>query len=205
MYLMVDNFDSFVFNLVAYFQELNQEVMIRRNNEVSIAYIKALQPRALVISPGPKTPAQTGICPEIIQEFAGKIPILGVCLGHQTIAHTFGAVTRKGLTPVHGKVTPITHNGAGLFKDLPNPLQVTRYHSLVVDAATLPPEIRVDAYDENNTVMALSHRDYPIYGVQFHPEAVLTQCGPELLGNFSRLTEEWWQNNATSNQRAKAL
>lgn len=191
MYLMIDNYDSFVYNLVTYFRELGSEITVKRNDEISLDYVTRLKPQAIIISPGPKRPTEAGISEAIVQTFKDKTPILGVCLGHQVIAHAFGAVTRKGEKPVHGKVTPINHNGTGLFQGLPHRYQVTRYHSLTVEAGTLPAEIGIDAYDDNNTVMAISHKKYPLYGVQFHPEALLTEYGHELLANFRRITEEW--------------
>lgn len=205
MYLMIDNYDSFVYNLVTYFQELNWNMTVKRHDAVTKKTVAAMNPAAIVISPGPKTPGETGACLDIINEFKGKIPILGVCLGHQTIAHAFGGLTRKGQKPVHGKVTPIVHNGTGLFTDLPSSYKVTRYHSLVVEETTLPQEIQVDAWGENGEIMAISHRLYPIYGVQFHPEAVLTQYGHELLINFQNITQEWWWRNDKDNQRIAAL
>ena len=192
MYLMIDNYDSFVYNLAAYFQELGQEIRVVRNDRVSVedlAEMKKLE--GLVISPGPGRPEDGGVSQEAVRHFTGRIPILGVCLGHQIIGHAFGAGVVRGSRPMHGKVTRICHRGEGLFKGLPESYPVTRYHSLIVERSTVPGQLRVDALSEDGAVMALSHREYPLYGIQFHPEAVLTEYGHELLENFIRICREW--------------
>ena len=192
MYLMIDNYDSFVYNLAAYFQELGQEIRVVRNDRVSVedlAEMKKLE--GLVISPGPGRPEDGGVSQEAVRHFTGRIPILGVCLGHQIIGHAFGAGVVRGSRPMHGKVTRICHRGEGLFKGLPESYPVTRYHSLIVERITVPGQLRVDALSEDGAVMALSHREYPLYGIQFHPEAVLTEYGHELLENFIRICREW--------------
>lgn len=192
MFVMIDNYDSFVYNLAAYFQELGREIRVVRNDRVSVedlAEMKKLE--GLVISPGPGRPEDGGVSQEAVRHFTGRIPILGVCLGHQIIGHAFGAGVVRGSRPMHGKVTRICHRGEGLFKGLPESYPVTRYHSLIVERSTVPGQLRVDALSEDGAVMALSHREYPLYGIQFHPEAVLTEYGHELLENFIRICREW--------------
>ena len=192
MLVMIDNYDSFVYNLAAYFQELGQEIRVVRNDRVSVedlAEMKKLE--GLVISPGPGRPEDGGVSQEAVRHFTGRIPILGVCLGHQIIGHAFGAGVVRGSRPMHGKVTRICHRGEGLFKGLPESYPVTRYHSLIVERSIVPGQLRVDALSEDGAVMALSHREYPLYGIQFHPEAVLTEYGHELLENFIRICREW--------------
>jgi anthranilate synthase/aminodeoxychorismate synthase-like glutamine amidotransferase len=184
---MIDNYDSFTFNLVHYFQSLGQQVKVCRNDEVTIGEIKALAPKYIVISPGPCDPDSAGISLAVIQNFAGKIPLLGVCLGHQCIAQHFGASVEKSKKVMHGKTSNITHNSTGLFEGLKNPLSVTRYHSLIVNQATLPDYLMATAWSHDNgndEIMALSHQSLPIQSVQFHPESVLTEQGHELLENF---------------------
>ena len=184
MILMIDNYDSFTFNLVQYLNGLNEEVLVRRNDSLTIEDIKELNPEMIVISPGPCTPTEAGISMDVIKEFKGNIPILGICLGHQAIAQAFGGNIVKGDQPVHGKVFPINHEEKGVFKGLNNPLKVTRYHSLVVDKETLPECLEITAQTEDGVIMGLKHKDYLIEGVQFHPEAILTEQGMELLDNF---------------------
>lgn len=196
MYLMIDNYDSFVYNLKAYIDELNEEVMVIRNDKLTIKEIAKMKNlRGIIISPGPKSPKDCGICTEVVRKFSGKIPILGVCLGHQIIGYEFGATVEKGEKPMHGKVSKIFHNKSNLFKNLESPYVVTRYHSLVIKEETIPEGLTVDARSEDDAVMAISHKEYPVYGVQFHPEAVLTQYGHEILKNFIDLSEEWWNNH----------
>ena len=190
MYLMIDNYDSFVYNLKAYFQELGRDILVRRSDEITLADIQAMQPQGIILSPGPKRPWDAQLCVDTVKRFGGKIPLLGVCLGHQVLGHCAGAVVEKGARPMHGKVTRVRHNGTGLFAGLPREFNVTRYHSLVVRQDTLPEDYQVDCVAEDGAVMGLSHRTLPLFGVQFHPEAVLTQYGHELLENFCRLAEE---------------
>ena len=190
MYLMIDNYDSFVYNLKAYFQELGRDILVRRSDEITLADIQAMQPQGIILSPGPKRPWDAQLCVDTVKRFGGKIPLLGVCLGHQVLGHCAGAVVEKGARPMHGKVTRARHNGTGLFAGLPREFNVTRYHSLVVRQDTLPEDYQVDCVAEDGAVMGLSHRTLPLFGVQFHPEAVLTQYGHELLENFCRLAEE---------------
>ncbi|MEQ3339014.1 anthranilate synthase component II [Clostridium butyricum] len=196
MYLMIDNYDSFVYNLKAYIDELNEDVIVVRNDKLTIKEIANMKNlRGIIISPGPKSPKDCGICTEVVRKFCGKIPILGVCLGHQIIGYEFGATVEKGEKPMHGKVSKIFHNKSNLFKNLESPYFVTRYHSLVIKEETIPEELTVDARSEDDAVMAISHKEYPVYGVQFHPEAVLTQYGHEILKNFIDLSEEWWNDH----------
>lgn len=186
MLLMIDNYDSFTFNLVQYFQQLGQEIVVKRNDEISIADIEALAPSHLVISPGPCTPNEAGISLAAIEHFAGRIPILGVCLGHQAMAQVFGANVVRAKRVMHGKVSAIAHTGQRLFEGLNQPLTVTRYHSLLVDA--VPEGFVLDAWFDDpihgREIMAISHQSLPLYGVQFHPESILTEQGHELLANF---------------------
>jgi anthranilate synthase/aminodeoxychorismate synthase-like glutamine amidotransferase len=189
MILLIDNYDSFTYNLVQYFAELGEQVLVRRNDEISLTQIAAIRPSSLVISPGPCSPDQAGISLAAIQHFAGQIPILGVCLGHQAIAQAFGAKVVRAKTVMHGKNSLIKHRGQGLFKGLKNPLSVTRYHSLVVDKESVPDDFSIEAWTaaDESEIMALSHKKLPVYGVQFHPEAILTEQGHQLLQNFLTL------------------
>lgn len=184
MILMIDNYDSFTFNLVQYLNMLNEEVVVYRNDEIDIARIEEIDPTMIVISPGPCTPEKAGVSKNIVEVFKGKIPILGICLGHQTIGEVFGGKIVKGREPIHGKLFDIAHSDKGVFKNLKNPLKVTRYHSLIVEKETLPSCLEVTAWTDKNEVMGFKHKDYLIEGVQFHPEAILTEQGIELLGNF---------------------
>ena len=171
MYLLIDNFDSFVYNLKAYFQEIGREVLVKRCDQISLQDIEELQPKGIILSPGPKRPWDAELCVEVVKRFQGRIPILGVCLGHQVLGYCAEAVVEKGEAPMHGKVTAIHTRGTGLFSGLPERFQVTRYHSLVVREESLPTEYQVDAWSEDGAVMGFSHKTLPLYGVQFHPEA----------------------------------
>ena len=182
MLLMIDNYDSFTFNLVQYFGELGEDVRVVRNDELTVADIGAMKPDRLVLSPGPCSPAEAGVCVEAIRTYIGQLPILGVCLGHQAIGAAFGARVLRG-EPMHGRATAIHHDGTDLFADLPQPLFACRYHSLYV-ADPLPPELVATARTERGEVMALRHREHPTFGVQFHPESFRTPDGPHLLANF---------------------
>ncbi len=184
MLFMLDNYDSFTYNLVQYFGELGQEVVVRRNDQVTLEEIEALNPSHLCISPGPKSPLDAGLSVALIQHFAGKLPILGVCLGHQAIGHAFGARIIRAQQIMHGKVSPISHQGTDLFTDLPSPFNVTRYHSLAIERDSLPACLHVTAQTEDGEIMGIRHRELPIYGVQFHPESVLSEHGHALLKNF---------------------
>ncbi|OPL08891.1 MAG: anthranilate synthase [delta proteobacterium ML8_F1] len=191
MILLIDNYDSFTYNLYQYLLMLGETVTVVRNDEITLEEIRRMAPLGIILSPGPGTPGDSGICQETVTAFAGKIPILGVCLGHQTIAERAGAKIVTAVEPVHGKVHAITHNGKGVFKNLRNPLKVTRYHSLVVDPETLPGAFEVTAMTREGEIMGLRHLKYPLEGVQFHPEAILTEQGHELLKNFIDGAKEW--------------
>lgn len=193
MLLMIDNYDSFTFTLVNYLESLGQEVLVKRNDELSITQINALNPEKIVISPGPCSPNEAGISLQAVQHFYTKTPILGVCLGHQVIAQQFGGKVVRAEKVMHGKTSLITHSQSGLFDSLPNPMTVTRYHSLVVEAQSLPEFIEPTAWvdqslpKEQHGLMALRLKDYPVAGVQFHPESILSQDGLKLLSNFLTL------------------
>ncbi|WP_099305545.1 aminodeoxychorismate/anthranilate synthase component II [Bacillus sp. Marseille-P3800] len=185
MILMIDNYDSFTYNLVQYLGEMGEELIVRRNDKISINEIETtLKPSMIMISPGPCTPNDAGISLEVIRHFSGKIPILGVCLGHQAIAQAFGGVVRKAERLMHGKTSLIMHDQNTIFTNLPQPLQVTRYHSLIVDRETLPECFEISAETNEGEIMAIRHREYPLEGVQFHPEAILTAEGKRMLKQF---------------------
>ena len=184
MLLMIDNYDSFTYNLVQYFGELGEDVHVHRNDALSLADVAAMGPARIVISPGPCTPNEAGISVPLIREFAGRIPILGVCLGHQSIGQAFGGKIVRASRVMHGKNSTITHRNNGLFNDLPSPLSATRYHSLVIERETLPACLAVTAESEDGEIMGVRHKTLPVEGVQFHPEAILTEHGHRMLRNF---------------------
>ncbi len=188
MLLMIDNYDSFTFNIVQYLGELGADVRVVRNDEIDIAGIAELDPRQLVISPGPCTPAEAGVSVDAIKAFAGKIPILGVCLGHQSIGQAFGGRIVHARQVMHGKTSPIHHKSVGVFADLPNPFEATRYHSLVIERESLPACLEVTAWTEHggqiDEIMGVRHREFDVQGVQFHPESILTEHGHQMLQNF---------------------
>ncbi|HEY3987069.1 aminodeoxychorismate synthase component 2 [Cedecea sp.] len=184
MLLLIDNYDSFTWNLYQYFCELGEEVLVKRNDEIGLGDIERLAPKKLVISPGPCTPNEAGISLAAINHFAGKLPILGVCLGHQAIAQAFGATIVRAEQVMHGKTSAISHNGSGVFRGLNNPLTVTRYHSLLIDPETLPDSFDVTAWTDKQEIMGIRHRTLNIEGVQFHPESILSEQGHALLANF---------------------
>jgi anthranilate synthase component 2 len=184
MLLMIDNYDSFTYNLVQYFGELGEDVRTFRNDEITIADIEAMKPDRICISPGPKAPAQAGISVEVLRHFAGKMPILGVCLGHQAIGEAFGGKVIRAKQVMHGKTSVIAHTGVGVFKDLPSPFTVIRYHSLAIERASLPSCLEVTAWTDDGEIMGVRHKDYDIEGVQFHPESILSEHGHALLKNF---------------------
>ncbi len=188
MLLMIDNYDSFTYNIVQYFGQLGQDVQVYRNDRITLEEIEALKPERLVISPGPCSPEEAGISVAAIKRFAGKIPILGVCLGHQAIGAAFGGKVVRSVSLMHGKTSPIHHNGKELFSGLPNPFQGTRYHSLIVERSSLPDCLEVTAWVENGEIMGMRHKTLPIWGVQFHPESILTEGGMNLLDNFLRIS-----------------
>lgn len=189
MILLIDNYDSFVFNLARYFRELGQEVTVVRNDRVTVTEVAAMRPAAIVLSPGPCTPNESGICVEVVQQLGPSIPLLGVCLGHQTIAAALGGEVVRAAEPVHGRTSLVEHDARRLFAGLPNPLEATRYHSLIVPDATLPTCLRPTARTEDGVLMAFEHTNWPTFGVQFHPESVLTTGGHRLLQNFLDLAE----------------
>ncbi|TLU64528.1 aminodeoxychorismate synthase component 2 [Enterobacter sp. MF024] len=184
MILLIDNYDSFTWNLYQYFCELGAEVEVRRNDVLSLEDVAALNPQKIVISPGPCTPDESGISLAVIRHYAGQLPILGVCLGHQAIAQVFGATIVRAAKVMHGKTSPVTHTGTGVFLGLNNPLTVTRYHSLVIDPPTLPDCFEVTAWSEAQEIMGIRHREWDLEGVQFHPESILSEQGHQLLANF---------------------
>ena len=184
MLLMIDNYDSFTYNLVQYLGELGAEVEVRRNDALSVGDVAAMKPAGVVISPGPCTPNEAGICVELVQKLGGRIPILGVCLGHQAIGQAFGGRIVHAGQVMHGKTSPIKHNGKDLFEGMPNPFAATRYHSLVIQRDSLPDCLEITAETDEGEIMGVKHKTYPIWGVQFHPESILTQHGHDLLRNF---------------------
>lgn len=184
MILVIDNYDSFTYNLVQYLGELGQEVKVHRNDEISIAEIEQLAPDHILISPGPCTPNEAGISLELLHHFKGRIPMFGVCLGHQAIGQAFGGKVVRAQRLMHGKTSPILHNGTSVFEGLESPLTATRYHSLIVERESLPDCLEITAETAEGEIMALRHREYPIEGVQFHPESIITESGRTLLSNF---------------------
>lgn len=182
MILLIDNYDSFTYNLVQYIEELGEEVIVYRNDAISIEDIKRLDPSGIVISPGPSTPENAGISVEVIRNFYSEKPILGVCLGHQAIGYAFGGRVERANVPVHGKVSLIYHNGKDIYRDIPNPFYATRYHSLIV--TDLPEIFEISSWTEDNIIMGIRLKDYPVFGVQFHPESCMTEYGKVLLSNF---------------------
>jgi anthranilate synthase/aminodeoxychorismate synthase-like glutamine amidotransferase len=197
MILLIDNYDSFTFNLVHFLGDLGASCDVWRNDALTPAEALALKPEAIVLSPGPCTPNEAGICLDLIAAAAGQVPILGVCLGHQAIGQAFGGVVRRAATPMHGKLSRISHQGTDVFAGLPSPFEATRYHSLILERATMPDTLTATAWTEDGLVMGLRHRSLPVFGVQFHPESIASQHGHELLANFLAIARG-------SNQPAKA-
>ena len=191
MVFVLDNYDSFTYNLVQYLGELGEEVMVRRNDQVSINEIEAMHPARIVLSPGPCTPQEAGISIELIRHFAGKLPILGVCLGHQAIGAAFGGNVIRASNLMHGKTSQVEHDGRTIFQGIPSPITCTRYHSLIVEESTLPPVLQISARaterDGSTVIMGVRHRQAPVEGVQFHPESVLTESGKQIVANFLQL------------------
>ncbi len=187
MILMIDNYDSFTYNQVQYLGELGKELVVKRNDCVSIAEIERMAPERIVLSPGPKRPEDAGVCVEVVKKFAGKLPILGVCLGHQSIGYALGGKIVRAKTLMHGKVSKVTHDNRTIFQGLNNPFTATRYHSLVIEEKSLPGELEVSARAEDGEIMAVRHKQFALEGVQFHPESILTEQGRELLRNFIKL------------------
>ena len=189
MLLMIDNYDSFTYNIVQYFGQLGEDVRVYRNDQITIAEIEQMNPERLVISPGPCSPEEAGISVEVIRQFSGKIPLLGVCLGHQSIGAAFGGRVVRSVSLMHGKTSPIHHDAKELFAGLANPFNATRYHSLVVERDTLPDCLEVTAWVDNGEIMGLRHKTLPVWGVQFHPESILTEGGMQLLNNFLEISK----------------
>ena len=192
MLLMIDNYDSFTYNLVQYFYQLGQEVEVYRNDLISLDDIEKKSPEYVVISPGPCTPKEAGISVELIKEFKDKLPILGVCLGHQCLGAAFGANIIRATNIMHGKLSPISHDGSGLFKGLENPFRAARYHSLIVEEATLSKDFHINARTESKTIMGIQHQKLPLVGLQFHPESIATEQGMELLEKFFKYLVSIW-------------
>ncbi|EAT15196.1 aminodeoxychorismate/anthranilate synthase component II [Desulfuromonas acetoxidans] len=195
MLLMIDNYDSFTYNLVQYFRELGEEVVVYRNDAITVDEIAALHPEKLVISPGPCTPREAGISVEAIQYFAGKLPILGVCLGHQAIGEAFGGNIVRADELMHGKTSAMYHKGTDLFAGLDNPFDATRYHSLVIERATIPSCLEVTCWTDRDMIMGVAHKELAIWGVQFHPESILSLAGKPLLQNYLDLAEQFWRES----------
>ncbi len=187
---MIDNYDSFTYNLVQYLQMLSADVAVRRNDEITLEDIRRAKPDAILISPGPCTPKEAGISVDVIREFHKEIPILGVCLGHQSIGYAFGARIVRAKRLMHGKTSQIFHTGEGIFEGLKNPFTAVRYHSLVIDKSTLPDVLKITAWSEDDEIMGIQHVEYPLFGVQFHPESILSEEGMKLLENFLRIAKE---------------
>jgi anthranilate synthase/aminodeoxychorismate synthase-like glutamine amidotransferase len=188
---MIDNYDSFTYNLVQYLGELGEELAVFRNDQITVNKVKQLKPASLVISPGPGSPKDAGVSNELIRSYAGEIPILGVCLGHQCIGEVFGGKVVRAGRLMHGKTSPIHHDSTGIFRNLPNPFEATRYHSLLVRREGLPAVLRVTAWTKEGEIMGLQHARFPVYGVQFHPESILTKVGKDLLRNFLQLAKQF--------------
>ncbi|EKY07030.1 para-aminobenzoate synthase glutamine amidotransferase component II [Neisseria sp. oral taxon 020 str. F0370] len=186
MLLFIDNYDSFTYNIVQYFGELGQEVLVRSNDGITLEEIAALAPQYLVIGPGPCSPKEAGVSVEAIRHFAGRLPVLGVCLGHQAIGEAFGGCIVRAKELMHGKVSPVYHNNGGVFANLPHPVTCTRYHSLAVERDSLPDCLEISAWTQDGEIMGLRHKEYAVEGVQFHPEALLTEHGHDMLANFLR-------------------
>ena len=184
MILLIDNYDSFTYNLVQYIRNIGEELVVFRNDQITLEQILEINPDYILLSPGPGNPSSAGICLRLVERFYQEIPIFGVCLGQQIIAEAFGGIVKKAKQPMHGKTSIITHDSISVFDGLPSPLKVTRYHSLVVDEATLPSSLVVTARTEDGEIMALRHRDYPVEGVQFHPESIMTENGLQMMRNF---------------------
>jgi anthranilate synthase/aminodeoxychorismate synthase-like glutamine amidotransferase len=191
MVFVLDNYDSFTYNLVQYLGELGAEVVVRRNDQISVAEVEAMHPERILLSPGPCTPQEAGISIELVRHFAGKVPVLGVCLGHQAIGAAFGGEVVRAPKLMHGKTSEVQHDGRTIFKDLRSPMTATRYHSLIVQEKSLPQDLEISAYATENggsrVIMGLRHKQFPVEGVQFHPESVLTGEGKKLIGNFLRI------------------
>ena len=190
MILMIDNYDSFTYNLVHYLSELGEEVTVARNDKISLEDVGKMSPEIIVVSPGPCTPKEAGVSVDVIKEFAGRTPILGVCLGHQSMAYAYGAKIVRAGRLLHGKTSPIRHDEKGIYKDIPNPFEATRYHSLLIEKGTLPDEFEVSAWTDEEEIMGIRHKEHLMEGVQYHPESILTKHGKDILRNFIELARE---------------
>ena len=197
--VLIDNYDSFTWNLVHYLGELGADVAVWRNDKISAESVLAANPDAIVLSPGPCTPNEAGICLELIEKSAGKVPLLGVCLGHQSIGQAYGGDVIRAPLPIHGKLSTVKHAAKGLFRGINGPFEATRYHSLVVKRETMPQALEITAETDDGLVMALQHRDAPVFGVQFHPESILSEHGHTMLRNFLEMAQEW---NSTHNRNS---
>ncbi|MDQ3699114.1 MAG: aminodeoxychorismate/anthranilate synthase component II [Gemmatimonadota bacterium] len=186
MILLIDNYDSFVHNLARYVRELGAEAVVRRNDALTIGDVEALAPTHIIVSPGPRSPREAGVSTDVVRRFGATVPVLGVCLGHQCVGAAYGGVIVGARRPMHGKTSLVSHAGEGIFAGIPSPFRATRYHSLVIDPATMPASLRVTATSEDGEIMAVEHREHPVIGVQFHPESVLTEYGYALLDRFLR-------------------
>jgi anthranilate synthase component 2 len=198
MIVLIDNYDSFTFNLVHYFGELGEEVRVHRNDKIASAAVLAAKPDAIVLSPGPCTPKEAGICLDLIKATGGDVPILGVCLGHQAIGEAFGGKVVRAPKPVHGKLSDIRHDGTGIFRGINSSFKATRYHSLVVERESLPPELAATADTDDGLIMGLAHKRFPVHGVQFHPESIASEHGHLLLRNFLEIAAQWNTANGRS-------
>jgi len=187
MFLLIDNYDSFTYNLYHYLGELGAQMVVKRNDALTAAEAVAMNPQGIILSPGPCTPNEAGICLKLIEAVAGKIPLLGVCLGHQALGQAFGGKVVRAPAPLHGKLSQVSHRGIGVFQDVPTPFTGTRYHSLIVDRATLPDCLEITAETSDGLVMGMQHRQFPMHGVQFHPESIASEHGHKMLGNFLRI------------------
>ena len=187
---MIDNYDSFTYNLVHYLSELGEEVTVARNDKISLEDVGKMSPEIIVVSPGPCTPKEAGVSVDVIKEFAGRTPILGVCLGHQSMAYAYGAEIVRAGRLLHGKTSPIRHDEKGIYKDIPNPFEATRYHSLLIEKTTLPDEFEVSAWTDEGEIMGIRHKEHLMEGVQYHPESILTKHGKDILRNFIELARE---------------
>lgn len=192
MILVIDNYDSFVYNLAQYLGELGWEPVVHRNDQISLAEIEAITPSHIVISPGPCTPLEAGISNDVIRHFSGKIPLLGVCLGHQCIGHVYGGIIGRAAVPTHGKTSAIHHDGETIYKGIDNPFPAARYHSLIIKPEGFPSSLNVTAWTREGEIMGVRHKDYVVEGTQIHPESILTEVGHDLLANFLRYTEPVW-------------
>jgi anthranilate synthase component II len=187
MFLLIDNYDSFTYNLYHYLGELGAQLVVKRNDALTAAEAVAMNPQGIILSPGPCTPNEAGICLKLIEAVAGKVPLLGVCLGHQALGQAFGGKVVRAPAPLHGKLSQVSHRSIGVFQDIPTPFTGTRYHSLIVDRATLPDCLEITAETSDGLIMGMQHRQYPLHGVQFHPESIASEHGHRLLGNFLRI------------------